>query len=126
MPQVYTIYRHLSSWNFRKIFYPVFFHFGHVDAAVSPSHTIRRFVSDSTHFNVTNQNSKMFVRGTLLGQTIQTFIITDPQANIPCLVVLIAVVGSIGTHVSLSLSRIRHSTIYYRQNQGGNLNLTIL
>ena len=126
MPQVYTNYRHLSSRNFRKIFFPILCHFSHVDATIIPSHTVGRFKSDSTHFDFTNQNSKMFVRAALLGQTIQIFIITDPQANIPCLVVLVAIVGSIGTHASLSLSRIRHSTIYYRQNQGANLNLTRL
>jgi hypothetical protein len=93
MPQVYTNYRRLSRANFRKIFFPIFYHLSHIDATIIPGHTIGRFVSDSRRGkNLTNQNLEMIVRGTLFCQTIQIFLITDPQADIPRLIVLISVI----------------------------------
>lgn len=127
MPQVYTIYRPLSSRNFRKIFFPVFCHFSHVDTAIVPSNSIRSFISDSGLFkHFTKNNSEMTETFALFSDTVQHFIITDPQANIPRLIVCVTVIASVRTHASLSLSCIRHSTIQYRLMQGLNLNLTRL
>lgn len=118
-PTSLPYYRQLSSGNFRKIIAPEILQFRKVHSTIVPANSVRGLKSQLTiPQNFPQKKLESFVADTILGHSIQPFIISNPQANIPSLVVCPAVICSVSTHGQPSLSYL-HSTIYYRQMQEG-------